>query len=599
MAELENRRAALSPKKQALLAQRLRSEVRRDEPPPIPRRAAAGPARLSFAQERLWFLAQWQPGGTAYNLLDVIRLAGRLDVAALAAALRLTVERHESLRTVFVEAAGVPFQRVGPVPGQLLPLVDLSALPHPRCQATAHALAAAQAGVAFDLARGPLFRARLLRLGEHEHLLVLVTHHIVADLWSFGVLIGELSSGYDAARAGRRQPLAALPLQYADWSVWQRSWLTGEVLERRLAYWRRQLAGAPQVLELPADRPRPAAQRFRGALLPFSLPAPLGTGLRAAAQAVGATPFMAFFTAFAVLLHRCSGQDDLLVGSPVAGRTRPELARLVGLFVNTLVLRTGLEGDPTLLELLGRVRETVLGALAHQDLPFEGLVDELQPFRDPSRPPLVQVMFVFQDVPAPAPGLSGLTLTPLVDFDSGTAKVDLTMVLTESGGGIAGVVEYDIDLFDRTRIQRFAAHFRQLLEALAAEPRRRVSSCCLLSPAERHQLVVEWNAGCAGPVGAATTVGMVDAAGAATAAPCLHELFAAQAARTPEAVAVVCEGEHLSYGALAARAGRLAARLRRLGVGAETRVGLCVERSLAMVEGIVGILAAGGAYVPL
>jgi amino acid adenylation domain-containing protein len=599
MTEPSGRADTLSPKRRALLAQRLKAERKPAAPPPIPRRGVEGPVRLSYAQERLWFLDRWQPGSPAYNLVDAIELSGWLNAAALAAALAGVLARHEALRTVFAEREGVAFQLICAPPGDPLPVIDLAALPPPRRRPVARELAAAEGRAPFDLARGPLCRARLFRLGGEEHLLVVAMHHIVADLWSFGVFVRELGLLYQAASSGdryravasdgryraaasdARAALPELPLQYADFAVWQRDWLTREVLPQQLAYWRQQLKGAPAILELPADRPRPALPSLRGAVLPFVLPAPLPAALRSLAQASGGTPFMVLLAAYALLLQRSSGQDDLLVGSPIAGRTRRELEPLIGLFVNTLVLRADLSGDPSFLELSIRLRETTLGAYAHQDLPFERLVEDLQPERDSSRPPLVQVVFAFQNTPLERLALPGLTFTHR-ELDTGTAKLDLSLYLTDVGDEIVGAVEFSTDLFDATRIARLAGHLLRLLTAAAAEPGRRLSELPLLAPAERQQLLREWNDTAIYPEG-----------------PCLHQLFAAQAARSPKATAVVCLGERLTYAELQAAAHRLAHRLRAAGVGPESRVGLCVERSVAMVVGILGILAAGGAYVPL
>ncbi|MFL6199517.1 MAG: amino acid adenylation domain-containing protein [Thermoanaerobaculia bacterium] len=578
MTEPSGRIAALSPKRRALLAQRLRAEVKAGPPPAaIPRRQEEGPVRLSFAQERLWFLDRWQPGSPAYNLLDAIRLTGRLDVPRLAAALGEVLRRHESLRTVFVESAGVPYQVAAPALSGPLPVIDLSALPEPVRHPAARALGEAEGRLPFDLARGPLLRARLLRLAAREHLLVLVMHHIAADLWSFGVFAHELGSFY----SGQGSSLPELPIRYADFAVWQREWLAGEVLQQQLAFWKGRLAGAPALLDLPADRLRPAVQGSRGALARFALPAPLLAGLRGLAQLSGGTLFMVLLAAYEVLLGRHSGQEDLLLGSPVAGRTRRELEPLIGLFVNTLVLRADLAGDPAFLDLLGRVRESTLGALAHQELPFERLVEELQPERDPSRPPLVQVLFAFQSTPVQRIELPGLTFAPL-DFDSGTAKLDLSLFLTEGADELAGAFEYSTDLFDAVRIERLAGHLRVLLEAACAEPRRRISELPLLSEAERRQLA-RWN----------------DTAAVYPQGLCLHQLFEAQALRTPEAEAVRSEGASLTYRELDARSNGLARWLRAHGAGPEVVVGVLLERSLEMVVALYGVLKAGAAYLPL
>jgi amino acid adenylation domain-containing protein len=580
MTEPTSRVAALSAKKQALLAQRLRGEIRGPAQAAIPRRPSRGPAPLFSGQERLWFLDRWEPAGSAYTLLQLIDLEGRLDITALATALRELLRRHEVLRSVFADADGIPFQ----VATQVFPplaVIDLTALPEPLRQPAVRALAAAEGGTAFDLTRGPIFRARLLRLDEETHLLLLAIHHIVADLWSFGVILRDVGMLYERILAGDLTPLPDLPIQYADFAAWHRSWLSGEVLDRQLDYWRRQLHGAPVVLELPADRPRPAVQSFEGALLPFALPVPLVQALRALAQDSGGTLFMVSLAAFALLLHRITGQDDLLVGSPIAGRTRGELEPLVGFFINTLVLRIDLKGDPSFLELLGRVRETTLGAFAHQDLPFDRLVEELRPDRDVARPPLVQVALALQNAPVQRFELSGLTLAPF-DLDLGVSKLDLSLFLAEADGEVSALAEYSTRLFDRDRIERMAGNFRTLLAGAVAMPGRRLSALPLLTPAEMQQ-ILEWNDRERGyPQGF-----------------CLHQLFEALAERSPEAEAVRFEETRLTYRELELRSNQLGQWLRTHGVGPEVVVGVLLDRSIEMVVALYGVLKAGGAYLPM
>jgi amino acid adenylation domain-containing protein len=428
-------------------------------------------------------------------------------------------------------------------------------------------------------------------------------HHIISDGWSMGVLVRELGALYPAFAAGQPSPLPELPIQYADFASWQRQWLAGEVLDYQLAYWKRQLAGAPPALELPTDRPRPAVQSYRGAALPVQLPRALSEALAALSRQEGVTLFMTLLAAFQALLWRYTGQDDIVVGSPIAGRTRAEIAPLIGFFVNTLVLRTDLSGEPTFRELLGRVREMTLGAYAHQDMPFDKLVDELQPERDMSRSPLFQVMFALQNTPMPALSLAEVTLSPL-EAARPTAKFDLTLMLEEAREGIRGTLEYRTDLFDRATIERMAGHYRTLLEGIVEAPGRQVSELPMLTAEELHEILVAWN----------------DTGTDYPADRCVHELFEAQAERTPDAVAVVFGDRQLSYRELNQRANQLAHQLRSLGVGRiggiggiggaggaggaggvgpATLVGLCVERSLEMVVGMLGILKAGGAYVPL
>jgi len=589
--ERADRIAAMTQKRRALLARRLRGRPQGDAAPggTIPRRAGQAATRLSFAQERLWFMERWHPGSTVYNLLDAVRLTGRLDVANLADAFAAVVRRHESLRSVVVEIDGVPFQEVRRPSFECFPVVDLTTLPPSLRSTTARTLAAAEGRHGFDLASEPLFRTLLLRLGPREHLLVLVTHHIMTDLWSFGVLIRELGEFYKTRRDARDAGVSALPepeIQYADFAAWQREWLSGEVLRRELDYWKQQLAGAPSSLELPTDRPRPSAQGFRGASLSFSLPAPLSAGLRALAQSSGATLFMVFTAALSALLGRYTGQQDVLLGSPIAGRNRRELEPLIGFFVNTLVLRTDLSGNPTFQELLNRVRETTLEAFAHQDVPFDRLVEELQPVRDPSRPPLVQVVLAFQRSLVEDLELPGLSLSSL-DMGTSTAKFDLTFFMTDDDCTLTGAIEYDTDLFTATRIGRLAGHFRKLLEEAVTKSLRPLQSLALLSPAEDQQLL-EWND--------------TEAAYPRESTPA--RMLATQAAKRPDKVAVVEVGVAgtavaISFRELLRRADRVARALRALGVGPEILVGLLAERSLSSLIATAGILRSGGAYLPL
>ncbi|HYV80007.1 MAG TPA: condensation domain-containing protein, partial [Streptosporangiaceae bacterium] len=437
----------------------------------------------------------------------------------------------------------------------------------------------------FDLAAGPLLRITLLALAGTEHVLLLTAHHIVSDGWSMGLLMGELGTLYGAASRGEPSPLPDLPIQYADFACWQRRWLAGDVLAAELAWWRDRLAGMP-VLDLPTDRPRPAVQTARGASFRFPVPenepAAWAEALRSLAHRARATPFMALLAAFQTLLARYSGQDDVAVGTPVAGRSHRQLEELIGFFVNTLVVRTDLSGEPDFLALLARVREEVLGAFTHQDLSFEKLVEELRPDRDLSRTPLFQAVFTLENA-APAPReLPELRLRPF-GVDPGTAKFDLTLVLTESPGGLRAELEYNLDLFDESTVQRLASHFGVLLEALVADPASRVSQLPLLTLAERSQIFAEWN----------------DTAKVCPQIPMVHERFALYAAERPGAIAVASRRHWLAYGEVEARANRLAHHLRTLGVGPEVLVALCTERTPERVIGIVAVLKAGGAYVSL
>jgi amino acid adenylation domain-containing protein len=566
----------------------LRADSRTELPPlePAPR---DGDLPLSFAQERLWFLDQIDPGSPAYNVPLALRLVGVLDAGALAGALDAVVARHEALRTRFAaprSVAGHPLQIVEPqAPGLGLSLVDLTGLPPGA--APVRALARAEASRPFDLAMGPLLRAALLRLAPGEHVLLLTLHHIVTDGWSLGILVRDL------VRAHAGLPLPPLRVQYPDFAVWQRGWLAGAPLRALVGFWRRELAAAPPRTELPTDRPRPAVQTFRGGTLPLVFPAELAGRLRALGRAERATLFMVLLGGFAALLHRVTGQDDLLLGTPVANRTRVETEELIGFFVNTLVLRLRPAGDLPVQRLLARVRSATLAAYAHQDLPFEKLVEELQPRRDLSLTPFFQILFALQNAPgtpADARSLAGLELAPLA-VDSGTAKFSLTVSLSEpipGEGDIAGSIEYNRDLFDPATVRRLGRQLETLLAAFADPASPRLDALPLLTPPEAHQLLAEWSLEAVAPAGP----------GEAT----LPELFAAQAARTPEAAALVVprgEPERLTYRELARRADGLSRALRAAGVGAETPVGLLVERTAALPVAALAILAAGGAYVPL
>jgi len=542
----------------------------------------AGSLPLSHAQERLWLLEQLQAVGGAYHIPAAVRLSGTLDVEALERSFAELVHRHEILRTRFAIVHGSPEQVIEPLSQFQLAAEDLSTLAAEEREPAARRRAAEVARMSFDLQRGPLFRAALLRLSADEHIVVVVMHHIISDGWSIGVLIREVGALYAAYSQGQSSPLPALAVQYADYALWQRNWLQGEALDRQVAYWKQRLAGAPATLELPTDRARPAVQSYRGANHNFVLPAELTRSLNALARAEGATLFMVLLAAFNVVLSRWSGQADVVVGSPIAGRTHRELEGLIGFFVNALALRTDLNGDPSFRALIGQVKETALGAYAHQDLPFEKLVEELQPVRDLSRQPIFQVLFALQNVPQEILDLPGLRLSR-IGAPHVTSKLDLSLYLHEIGGGLLGELEYATDLFDVPTIERMVEHLRMLLAGIVAGPDGRLSELPLLPDSERHRLVEEWNATSA----------------AYPRDKCLHELFGDQAERTPDAVALVYEEQQLSYGELEKRSNQLAHHLRGLGVRPETIVGLCVERSPAMVIGLLGILKAGGAYLPL
>jgi amino acid adenylation domain-containing protein/non-ribosomal peptide synthase protein (TIGR01720 family) len=562
------------------LAQRLRARQAGAAPiQSLPN--AAGPWPLSFAQERLWFLEQLEPGTPFYNIPGAVRLRGGLRPEVLTPALAELVARHGALRTTFGDHDGRPYQVIAPAVAVGLPLIDLTALPPAAREVEVELLVTAETRRPFDLARGPLLRVALYRLDERDHVLVHTLHHIISDGWSSEIFVREITALYRAFCAGRPSPLPPLPLQYADYAVAQREQLAGERLEAQLAYWRRQLAGTTG-LELPGDRPRPAVETFRGMSRPVHLDAATTRALHALAQRHGATLFMTLLAAFQTLLWRYSGQTDVPVGSPIANRNRRQLEGVFGFFANTLVLRTDLSGSPTFTALLRRVSEVTLGAYAHEDLPFERLVEELQPERDMSRNPLFQIMFVLQNQPREEIELEDLAVFPL-PVDSATAKFDLTMFWREEQGALAGVVEHNSDLFDRATVLRFYRHFESLIAAVLADPERPAGALPLLSPVERHQMLAEWN----------------DVPAAESRTICAHRWVEEQVARSPESLAAVFAGRRLTYRELNATANRWAHGLRRRGVGPESLVGICVERSLDMVVAALAVLKAGGAIVAL
>ncbi len=583
MSDLAERIAKLSPAKRELLARRLRVKPSGGAGGArLARRARGGDlARLSYGQQWLWFLDQLDPGSPAYNLSAAVRLEGRLDAAALERGLNELVRRHEVLRTTFVVVEGEPAQRITPALALSVPLEDLGALPPAERELEVRRRASAQAQHSFDLAKGPLLRMNLLRLDREEHVLLLALHHIIADGWSLAIFIRELAALYEGFAGGREAALPELPVQYADFAEWQRASLDGGEIEAQLDYWQERLADAPAVLELPADRPRPAVQSFRGARQSLLVTAQLADSLRALGRREGATLFMTLLTAFQVLLARYTRQGDILVGTPVAGRSQVETEGLIGLFANTLVLRTSLDGDPTFLEALARVRETALGAFSHQSTPFERLVERLQPERSLSHNPVFQVLFALQNTPPRTLDLPGLRWSPL-KVETHTSRFDLALDMREEPEGISGLCEYNTDLFEAETVARMMGHFQTLLAGIAADPWRRLSSLPLLTEPERARLLSEWSRG----------------AGVAPGRQCLHELFEAQAARTPEAVAVTAGKDSVNYGELNRRSNQLAHYLRGLGVGPDVHVGVAAGRGVTMVTALLGVLKAGGAYLP-
>ncbi|KFA88634.1 condensation domain-containing protein, partial [Archangium violaceum] len=583
MSDVYDRLASLPPEKRELLLRQLRQKQAGNVKtgiPPRPRDTDTHP--LSFAQQRLWLLDQLQPGSPLYNVPVAIRLSGALDVATLERCFNELLRRHESLRTTLRSEQGQPVQVIAPQAELALETADLRALPAAQHDAEVRRLALEEARKPFDLERGPLLRARLLSLPEQECVLLLTMHHIVSDGWSMGVLVREMGMLYAAFTQGQPSPLMELAVQYVDYASWQREWLRGDVLSKQLDYWRKQLAGASRVLELPTDKPRPPRPSFQGASSSRPLPTALSESIKALAQKEGATPFMVLLAAFQVLLSRYSGQDDICVGSPIAGRNRGELEDLIGFFVNTLVLRTRLSPQQSFRELLAQVKEMMLGAYAHQDVPFEKLVEELQPQRDLSRSPLFQVMFAVQNAPMPELNLPGLKMRP-VTLESESSKFDMTVAFTERAEGFLAEVEYSTDLYESSTLQRMLEQMQLLLEGIVASPERKLRELSLLSTNERQRLLVDWNQ-------------------THTEFPRqrnIHQLFEERVRLHPESVALEFGETRLSYGELDTRANQLAHLLASKGVCSGDLVGICVERSADLVVGLLGILKAGAAYVPL
>ncbi|MBW4678524.1 MAG: amino acid adenylation domain-containing protein [Microcoleus vaginatus WJT46-NPBG5] len=580
MSDILERMAELSPEKRELLLRRLNQKKESVSPTVIkPQARNTNVFPLSFSQQRLWFLDQLDPGNPTYNIPAAIRLTGKLNVAALEQSFNEVIKRHEVLRITFATVDEQPVQIIHPPGDFKLPVLDLTTFQNQDSKIQSFIIEEAKRP--FDLTKDSLLRVNLLHLNESEYVAVLTMHHIITDGWSMGIFIEEIATLYQAFSSGKFSPLPELPIQYPDFATWQREWLQGEVLEKQMAYWRRQLGGTLPVLDLPADRTRLAVQTFQGAQESFVVSKKLTEAIAELSRREGTTLFMTLLAAFKTLLYRYTGQTDILIGSPIANRNRAEIEKLIGFFVNTLVLRTGLTGNPTFRELLSRVREVALGAYAHQDVPFEKLVEELQPARNMSHTPLFQVMFVLQNAPISSLELAGLTLHPL-EVKTTTAKFDLTLSMLNTDQGLQGVFEYNTDLFDATTIKRIIGHFQTLLEGVVANPEQCLSELPLLTQSERQQLQ-SWNENEADYPNET----------------CIHHLFENQVQQTPDAVALVFEGKQLTYQELNAKANQLAHYLRSLGVGAEVLVGICVERSLEMVIGLLGILKAGGAYVPL
>ncbi|MFY9575010.1 MAG: amino acid adenylation domain-containing protein, partial [Blastocatellia bacterium] len=575
--------ARLSPEKRALLMMQLKKKPVSVPPSRIvPQRDGSKPPALSFAQLRLWFLDQLEPGKSVYNLAAAVRLSGPVDIEALKETFNEIVRRHEALRTTFHEIDGEPVQIIAPCLIVPMPVEVLHGLTKGDLEDEVTRVALEEARVPFDLVQGPLLRIRLLMLGDLDHVLLFTMHHIISDGWSIGILTKELSLLYEAFCEKKLSPLSELPIQYADFVKWQRDRLQGDLLEEQLSYWTHQLADAPAVLDLPSDRPRPPQQSFRGARQSLRLSNELAAALTGLSQSSGATLFMTLLAAFQTLLYRYTSAEDIVIGIPISGRNRTETQGLIGLFVNTLALRTRLSAKLTFRELLERVRDTSLGAYDHADLPFETLTERLRPARSLSHTPLFQVMFAFQNAPQEALRLRNISLRPL-SLDTGVALYDLTLTAIEADAKLKLSLEYNLDLFDDSTISRMLENLQGLLEGIAANPDQRISILPMRTGDETQTLLVELN-----HTPEDHPPGL-----------CVHRLFEEQTARTPGAVALRFDGQSLTYAELNARANQLARYLQTAGVGPEVLVGIYLERSFEMIIAMLAVLKAGGAYVPL
>jgi hypothetical protein len=549
---------------------------------PIMRCDPDAPTPLSFSQERLWFLSELDPNAHIYNMQGAVRLTGLVDPSILRRVLDAVVARHEVLRASFQIIDGELRQVIASELRLELPLLDITAIAPERQHEEIRRIAREEACQRYDLARGPLIRAKLIKCAHDDYVLLLPKHHTVFDGQSGGILYREIAALYRAFSRNEPSPLPELPIQFGDYAAWQRDRLSGARLEQELSYWLEHLEGAPPLLDLPTDRPRPETPSYRGGRFWFALPIELSRAIDAFSRRLGVTPFITLLAAFELLLHRYSGQDDFVLGTLVGGRTRPELEELLGFFVNTLALRARVDGVATVADHVARVRQAAVGAYAHQDMPFDRLVEALHPDRNAFYAPVVQVLFGLMPKDSRRVELDELTFER-VDIDLGTARFDLSVMIGEDHGTLEGFFEYSDDLFDRTSIERMAVHFKRLLEAMVADSEQPIGQVPLLTDAERHQLLVEWN----------------DTAADYPKDRCIHQLFEEQAAGTPDAVAVVFEDQQLTYAELNARANQLARHLVGMGVGPEVLVGICMERSLDLIIGLLAILKAGGAYVPL
>lgn len=548
----------------------------------IPKRVDNDECRLSFAQQRLWFLDQMEEGGAAYNIPAAIRIKGTPDIGILKKCFNEVIRRHESLRTRFESKNGKPMQKIGQLPEIEIPLVDLGELDEGMIEDEVKRLAREEGRRSFQLSKGPLIRVTLLKISPEEYVLILSMHHIISDGWSMGLLVKEISEYYEAFLKGQKASLPEPGIQYGDYAEWQRDWLQGTVLEKEMDFWRSLLKGAPTIIDLPTDRRRPSIQSTNGAIKFFSLPRELSQAVKQLSQRENATVFMTLLTAYGLLLYKYTGQEDILIGTPVAGREKLETENLIGFFVNTLVLRTDLSGNPTFTGLLARIREMALEAYGHQNIPFEKLVEELQGYRDMSRSPLFQVMFMMQNTAIPPLKLSGLELSPL-ELDSGSSQFDLSLSIKEEEEGLNGTFEYNTDLFDESTIDRMVGHYENLLVAITGNPNERISSLSVLSKEEERRITVEWN----------------DTFKEYPESRSIYGLFDEQAMMTPEETAVIFEAAGLTYEELRLRAEKVAGYLQEQGIKVGSHVGIYMDGCLEMIIGILGVLKTGAAYVPL
>ncbi|MGJ5676054.1 MAG: non-ribosomal peptide synthetase [Nostochopsis sp.] len=575
---MDKNHSNLSPAKKALLEKWKGGKFQADT---IPKRQISQKIPLSFSQQRLWFIDQLYHGSSFYNIPIAFHIEGQLNITALQQSLNEILNRHEIWRTNFRLVNGEPIQEITPDLTWELPIINLEYLSGKNWDKEVKQLVAKEATKPFNLAKGLLVRATLLKLNQEEHVLLITMHHIITDGWSCGVFLRELSTLYAAFSTNQPSPLSELPIQYADFTIWQRDRIQGEFLATKLNYWKQQLSGELPVLQLPTDRPRPTVTSFNGAKQYFTLSTVLTHALRQLSQQEDATLFMSLMAVFNILLYHYTNQEDILIGSPIANRNRSELEGMLGLFVNTLVLRNNLNGNPSFREFLHRVREITLDAYAHQDLPFEMLVEELQPERDLSRNPLYEVMFVLQNTPKSIQEVSGLTLGTL-EFDSGTSQLDIFLSMFESQEGLTGCLEYNTDIFDATTISQFINNFQNLLANIIANPEQHICNLSLLTACEKEQLLFKLNE---------TSADYRNAS--------LDQLFEQQVNLTPDSLALTSQSEKLTYRQLNHKVNQLAHYLQKQGVIKETLVAICLERNLDMVVGILAILKAGGAYIPL